>query len=164
MTNKNNNTKHPNEYNEQEVSHFLHSLGLDSKVTIFQENAVDCGSILVTLTEQDLKEELHFTNLQARRFLVGLEKATTAAATASTATSSSTSTTSSSTTSRSGGSGSGSTARDTVSPNDQDLSFDEQAEQVRLYSTRHLVGYRIQLNKRYEMGQRHHLFALYCRY
>lgn len=117
----NTNTKHPKDYNEKEVFQFLHSIGLDSKVIVFKENACDCGSILVTLTEKDLKEELRFTNLQARRFLLGLEKAITAA-TASTSSSGG----------NDSGSGGTSTARDSVPTKDGDLSFDEQAEQVRL--------------------------------
>jgi len=115
----NTNTKHPKDYNEKEVFQFLHSIGLDSKVIVFKENACDCGSILVTLTEKDLKEELRFTNLQARRFLLGLEKAITAA-TASTYSSGG----------NDSGSGGTSTARDSVPTKDGDLSFDEQAEQA----------------------------------
>jgi SAM domain (Sterile alpha motif) len=50
----------------------LNSIGFGSKIDIFTENAID-GSMLVTLTENDLKNDIGLSNLQARKFMLSLD-------------------------------------------------------------------------------------------
>ena len=65
--------KHPKDYTQKDVTDFLHSIGLGHKAQVFEDNAVD-GSMLDTLTQYDLKNELGFSNLQARKFNMSYEK------------------------------------------------------------------------------------------
>lgn len=59
--------KHPSEYNQQEVSIFLMSIGLGNKTEIFKENGCD-GEMIVSLTDEDLTMDLGMSKLQARKF------------------------------------------------------------------------------------------------
>eukprot|EP00529_Nitzschia_sp_RCC80_P033843 CAMPEP_0113494818 /NCGR_PEP_ID=MMETSP0014_2-20120614/29298_1 /TAXON_ID=2857 /ORGANISM="Nitzschia sp." /LENGTH=203 /DNA_ID=CAMNT_0000388713 /DNA_START=99 /DNA_END=710 /DNA_ORIENTATION=- /assembly_acc=CAM_ASM_000159 len=65
-------SKSPSQYSQEEVAIFLNSIGLGSKIDGFKENGVD-GALLVTLTEDDLKNDLGMSNLQARKFLQSLD-------------------------------------------------------------------------------------------
>eukprot|EP00529_Nitzschia_sp_RCC80_P033853 CAMPEP_0113485580 /NCGR_PEP_ID=MMETSP0014_2-20120614/24557_1 /TAXON_ID=2857 /ORGANISM="Nitzschia sp." /LENGTH=201 /DNA_ID=CAMNT_0000379231 /DNA_START=119 /DNA_END=724 /DNA_ORIENTATION=+ /assembly_acc=CAM_ASM_000159 len=65
-------SKSPSQYSQEEVAIFLNSIGLGSKIDGFKENGVD-GGLLVTLTEDDLKNDLGLSNLQARKFLQSLD-------------------------------------------------------------------------------------------
>ena len=66
--------KHPKNYNQNEVSNWLRSIGLGHKAVLFEEHAVD-GLMLETLTEEDLRVELGLSKLQSRKFKLSLEKA-----------------------------------------------------------------------------------------
>jgi hypothetical protein len=65
-------SKAPKDYTAAEVNVWLNSVGLGSKISAFQENAID-GPMLVTLTEDDLTSSMGFTSLQARKFQQSLE-------------------------------------------------------------------------------------------
>merc|ERR1712238_576186 len=58
---------------QQEVTTFLHSIGFGHKAEVFEENAVD-GSMLDSLTPEDMKEELKFSKIQARKISQAYEK------------------------------------------------------------------------------------------
>lgn len=130
--------KHPKLYSQKEVLAFLDSIGLGHLAGIFKENTVD-GPLLVVLTDEDLKNELGFTNLQARKFRLSLDKAIGEAEEARTSTSragpSSSSSSSSRPTSTTARATPAMTTRDTSAMvgdelTAEDLSFDEQAEQA----------------------------------
>lgn len=72
-------SKSPSEYTQEEVAVWLNSIGLGSKVEAFKQNGVD-GSLLVILTEDDVKSELGLTTLQARKFAHSLDFAKSLAA------------------------------------------------------------------------------------
>jgi cell division protein FtsB len=65
-------SKSPSEYTQAEVNVWLNSIGLGSKVDVFNENGVD-GQLLVTLSEADLSEIFGFSVLQARKFALSLD-------------------------------------------------------------------------------------------
>lgn len=65
-------SKHPSEYTQAEVNVWLNSVGLGSKISVFQENAID-GAMLVTLSDADLMGDLGLSNLQARKFSQSLD-------------------------------------------------------------------------------------------
>ena len=67
--------KSPNQFTQEEVSLFLVAIGLGGKVQAFQENSID-GTMLVTLTDQDLTSLLGLTVLQARKFQNSLQFST----------------------------------------------------------------------------------------
>jgi pyruvate/2-oxoglutarate dehydrogenase complex dihydrolipoamide acyltransferase (E2) component len=64
--------KKPSEYTVDEVCTFLNAIGLGSKIGAFQENAID-GGMLVSLTDEDLQNDLGLSSLQARKFLQKME-------------------------------------------------------------------------------------------
>ena len=68
-------SKHPSEYNQQEVNIFLNSIGLGKHIESFESNGVD-GAMIVTLTKEDLTNDLEMSNLQARKFQMSLDFAT----------------------------------------------------------------------------------------
>jgi len=71
--NNNTNNKHPHDYTQLDVSEFLHQIGLGHKADVFKQEAVD-GSMLEELTLDDMKNDLGFSNLQARKFSKAYEK------------------------------------------------------------------------------------------
>jgi ABC-type transport system substrate-binding protein len=72
-------SKYPSEYTQEEVNVWLNSIGLGSKVDEFKENAID-GSMLVTLSPDDLQGDLGLSNLQVRKFQQALDFAVSLAA------------------------------------------------------------------------------------
>jgi len=60
-------TKKPSQYTQTEVNMWLNAIGLGSKIPAFQENAVD-GSLLVTLTPEDLRGDLGLTPIEIEKF------------------------------------------------------------------------------------------------
>ena len=65
-------SKHPSDYTQEEVNIFLNSIGLGHKIDSFKENGVD-GPMIVTLTKEDLTNDLEMSNLQARKFQMSLD-------------------------------------------------------------------------------------------
>jgi cell division protein FtsB len=65
-------SKSPSQYTQEEVSVWLNSVGLGSKVDVFKENGID-GQMLVTLTEADAMGYLGLSALQARKFALSLD-------------------------------------------------------------------------------------------
>jgi cell division protein FtsB len=65
-------SKSPSQYTQEEVSVWLNSVGLGSKVDVFKENGID-GQMLVTLTEADAMGYLGLSPLQARKFALSLD-------------------------------------------------------------------------------------------
>lgn len=60
------------QWDVDEVSIWLNSIGLGEKVDPFRENSVD-GDLLLTLTDEDLKGDLGLTNLQAKKVKRSIE-------------------------------------------------------------------------------------------
>mmetsp|Transcript_28449 Transcript_28449/g.53483 ORF Transcript_28449/g.53483 Transcript_28449/m.53483 type:complete len:270 (-) Transcript_28449:1579-2388(-) len=65
-------SKKPCDYSQEEVNLFLNSIGLGEKIPAFTANAID-GSMLVTLTEEDLTGDLGLTSLQVEKFTRSLQ-------------------------------------------------------------------------------------------
>jgi surface protein len=70
--------KHPNQFTQADVAIFLRTTFGDGErgtklLETFQENEID-GSLLTTLTNDDLTHDLGMTKLQARRFKSSLDK------------------------------------------------------------------------------------------
>jgi hypothetical protein len=59
--------KAPKDYTIDEVCIWLNAIGLGSKAASFEENSVD-GTMLVSLTSEDLQGDLGLSSLQARKF------------------------------------------------------------------------------------------------
>ena len=74
--------KSPSQFTQDEVNQWLVAIGMGSKVAGFRENSID-GTMLMTLTEQDLTNLLGLTTLQARKFQRSLQFSTQLAASAS---------------------------------------------------------------------------------
>merc|ERR1712238_279029 len=72
------NKKHPNEFTADDVGKFIRSTFGDGSrgtklLTTFQENEID-GSLLTSLTKDDLTHDLFMTKLQARKFKLALDE------------------------------------------------------------------------------------------
>merc|ERR1712238_49778 len=72
------NKKHPNEFTADDVGNFIRStFGNGARgtklLTTFQENEID-GSLLTSLTKDDLTHDLLMTKLQARKFKLALDE------------------------------------------------------------------------------------------
>jgi type II secretory pathway pseudopilin PulG len=68
-------SKQPINYSNEEVCVFINSIGLSAVVDKFKENGID-GTVLVSLTDDDLTSLLGLTVFQARKFQSSLEFAT----------------------------------------------------------------------------------------
>jgi SAM domain (Sterile alpha motif) len=55
-----------NDFDISEVCIFVMSLGLSAKVDAFRQNSID-GDMIVTLTAEDLQNDLGLTSLQAKK-------------------------------------------------------------------------------------------------
>jgi hypothetical protein len=55
------------EYNVSEVVVWINAIGMTDRAADFEENAVD-GKLLVELTDEDLRSDLGFSGLQAKKF------------------------------------------------------------------------------------------------
>jgi hypothetical protein len=65
--------KQPHEFTIDDVIFWLVAIGLGEKQGAFKSNAID-GAMLVTLTHQDLMNELGLTNLQAQKVGRSIQK------------------------------------------------------------------------------------------
>jgi len=64
--------KHPCDWTVVEVKFFLIAIGLESKVPVFEENAID-GQMLIKLTKTELEVDLGCSSIEIRKFTVALE-------------------------------------------------------------------------------------------